>query len=264
MTPQVAVVMAAFNAEKTILQAANSLLQGTHPCKIYIVDDCSRTPVRQTLGEYDPDQIEIIELERNSGPAAARNAALKQIIQNCHQFVAIMDADDVSHPERLAKQVAYLLTHPEIALVGCWERMIEEHSGNVVSYVSLPCEPEAIRNSLYFNMCVPHPTWLLRTSVLKKVGLYSLSYPAAEDYEFLRRIVARFDVANLSEYLLDYRVSSGGMSMRHRTRQLFDRLRIQANHFNPLNWRAPVGMLRTLVLLILRIRQEPAKAAGLT
>jgi glycosyltransferase involved in cell wall biosynthesis len=256
--------MAAFNAERTILQAVNSLLQGTYPCKIYIVDDCGRVPVRQTLGSYDPDQIEIIELERNSGPAAARNAALKRIIQNNHQFVAVMDADDVSHPERLAKQVAYLSAHPEIALVGCWERMIEEHSGNVASYVSLPCEPEAIRNNLYFNMCIPHPTWLLRTSVLKAVGLYSLSYPAAEDYDLLRRIVARFDAANLPEYLLDYRISSGGISMRRRTRQLLDRLRIQAGHFNALNWRAPAGMLRTLTLLTLRIRKEPTRAVGLT
>jgi glycosyltransferase involved in cell wall biosynthesis len=258
----VAVVMAAYNAERTILQAVNSLLRGTFPCRIYIVDDCSQTPVADVLGTYDPEQIEIIRLARNLGPAAARNVALERILRNGHEFVAIMDADDVSHSHRLARQVAFLAAHPEIALVGCWERVIDEHTGNVVSHVALPCKPKAIRDCLFLKMCVSHPTWLMRTQVLSAVGLYSTTFRAAEDYELLRRIMTRFDVANVPEYLLDYRLSSGGISLRHRSRQLLDRMRIQARYFAPLNWRAWAGVLRTLALLVLRAKRRVPDSIG--
>src|SRR5436190_24039994 len=97
MPHQVAVLMAAFNAEKTIAQAVNSLLHGSHPCKIYVVDDCSRTPVSDVIKLANSVPVEIIRLNHNSGPAAARNAGLARILANDHEFVAIMDADDVSH-----------------------------------------------------------------------------------------------------------------------------------------------------------------------
>jgi glycosyltransferase involved in cell wall biosynthesis len=256
MAARVAVLMAAYNAEQTLAQAVNSLLRGTYPCCIYIVDDASRTPVIETLGDYDRERIKLIRLDRNVGPAAARNKGLKHILRAGHEFVAIMDADDVSHPERLEKQVAFLSANPGIALVGCWERFIEEFSGDVVSYVDAPCDPRSIRNALFSNLCISHPTWLVRSEVFARVGGYVSSNYAAEDYELLRRIVARYDVACLPEYLLDYRLSSGGITLSNRTRQLVDRLWVQLGYFQPLRWRAWTGILRTFALLVLRIKRK--------
>ncbi len=247
--------MAAYNAESTIAQAVTSLLDGTQPCKIYIVDDCSRVPVADVIAAPDPDRVEIIRLERNAGPAGARNAGLARILANGHAFVAIMDADDVSHPERLAKQAAYLAAHPDVAAVGCWERVIDENS-DFVSYAAMPCDPATIRNLLFVKMCISHPALMVRASVFKTVGLYRQSYYAAEDYELVRRIAARYDVANLPEYLIEYRLSSGGMSARHRTRQLLDRLRIQVAYFDPFKWQAWYGVARTLVQLVLPLRRK--------
>lgn len=253
---RVAVVMAAHNAERTIVQAVNSLLGGTFPCKVYVVDDASRIPVKQIPALSGRAGIEIIRLDRNVGPAAARNVALARILASGHEYVAVMDADDISHPARLEKQIAFLDANPSIALVGCWERIIEEYSGSVMSYFSLPCEHDEIRDHLYSKMGVPHPTWLMRARILSEVGHYSTTYRAAEDYELLRRIVARFKVANIPEFLLDYRLSSGGVSLSHRNRQLLDRLRIQLRYFAPLNWRAWAGVARTLALLALRTKRK--------
>jgi glycosyltransferase involved in cell wall biosynthesis len=258
MLPRVAVLMAAYNAERTILQAVNSLLQGTYPCRIYVVDDCSRIPVSQVLDACDPDRIEIIRLERNVGPSAARNEGLGRILHNGHEFIVIMDADDVSHPDRLAKQVAFLAANPGTALVGCWERIIDEQ-GNVVSYVASPCDRQAIRNFLFFNLAINHPTWMVRADVFREVGGYLRSYFAAEDYEMLRRIARRFELGNVPEFLLDYRLSSGGISLRHRTRQLIDRLRVQLKYFEMLEWRAWAGVARTLTLLVLRVKRKRPK-----
>lgn len=247
--------MAAYNAEKTIQQAVDSLLKGTHPCKIYIVDDCSRVPVAQVIAPHDPERIEIIRLEKNGGPGNARNAGLARILENNHEFVAIMDADDLSYPERIAKQVAYLAANPGIAVVGGWERVIDENDA-FISYVALPCDPQTIRNNLFVKMFVSHPTWMVRADVLRELGGYSLSYYAAEDYELLRRICVHHAVANIPEYLIDYRISSGGMTAQNRKRQLFDRLRIQVKYFELFNHHAWVGVVRTLLLLLVPIKRR--------
>ena len=260
--------MAAYNAEKTIAQAINSLLHGNHPCKIYIVDDASRVPVSDVIRAQDASRVEIIRLDRNAGPAGARNAGLARILANGHEFVAIMDADDVSHPDRLLKQVAFLQRNPNIATCGCWERVIDEAS-QFVSFASMPCDPAEIRNRLFIKMCVSHPALMARAAVFKEVGLYRQTYHAAEDYELVRRIAARHDVANVPEYLLDYRISLGGMSARHRPRQLFDRLRIQLEYFDPLKWQAWYGVARTAVQIVLPVKRrlpdtlDPARAKAL-
>jgi hypothetical protein len=92
---------------------------------------------------------------------------------------------------------------------------------------------------------------MVRTQALRASGLYSSAYPAAEDYELLRRMSARFKFANLPEFLLDYTISMSGVSMSKRRRQLTDRLRIQAKYFDPWRWNAWVGMLRTVALFAL-------------
>lgn len=255
MPHSVAVLMAAYNAEKTLLQAVSSLTAGTHPCKIYIVDDCSRVPVSDVVGAHDPSQIEIIRLPKNGGPGNARNAGLKHILENDHEFVAIMDADDISYPDRIQKQVAFLAAHPDIALIGGWERVVDE-KGEFISYVALPCDPQEIRNNLFVKMFISHPTWMVRASVLREVGGYSRKYYAAEDYELLRRIAARYDVANIPEYLIDYRISSGGMTAKNRKRQLFDRLCIQLKYFELFNRHAWVGVARTLALMAIPVKRK--------
>jgi GT2 family glycosyltransferase len=268
MPHQVAVLMAAFNAEKTIAQAVNSLLHGTHPCKIYIVDDCSRIPVTDLIKPAPSVPLEILRLDRNAGPAGARNAGLARILANGHDYVAIMDADDVSHPERLERQIAFMSQHPEVGACGCWERVVDEN-GEFVSYASMPTDPRQIRDLLYVKMCVSHPSLLARTDVFRKLGLYRQTYRAAEDYELIRRIAAHYDVANVPEYLIDYRISTSGMTARHRPRQLIDRLRIQLTYFDPFKWQAWYGVLRTAMQIVLPIRRklpdtlDPARAREL-
>jgi len=255
MTDTVAVLMAAYNAEKTLGESVASVLRSTYPFRLYIVDDCSRVPVTDVIGGYDYERIEIIRLPHNAGPAGARNAGLRRIIEDGNRLVAIMDADDICHPDRLVKQAAYLAAHSDVAAVGTWERAIDERS-EFICNVAVPCDPAEIRDLLYIKMCVSHPTLMVRTDVFRKLGLYSEAYRAGEDYELVRRIAKYCDIANLPEYLLDYRISPGGMSLANRKRQLFDRLRVQIAYFNPLKWQAWLGVARTLALLIV-----PAKRA---
>jgi len=249
--------MTAYNAEPTIRRALDSLARSGEPFDLLIVDDCSRRPLAEFLGAeflgpefLGPvgDGVEIIRPEKNLGVAGAKNFGLKRLLAKPYKYVAMMDADDISHPERLAKQAAFLEAHPDVALVGAWARFFDENTHEVVYHFRPPCASGDIREALFLNSCIMHPTWMMRTQALRDCGLYSTAYPAAEDYELLRRLSKRFDLANLPEFLLEYSISMSGVSMKNRRRQLLDRLRIQAKYFDPWHAKAWLGVARTLAM----------------
>lgn len=249
MSAEVAVLMAAYNADSTIRAAVDSILASTVPCDLFVVDDGSRVPLTERLGPLRG--VEIIRLERNHGLAAALNIGLQRILPLNYKYVARMDADDISYPHRFAAQIAFLEKYPGVGLVGSGVRFIDETTGATVVHYVPPTDPAEICNALCFNNCFMHPSWLVRGDVLARVGPYSLDYPAAEDYEFLRRISPHVALANMADFLVDRRISSGGITVSKRRRQLIDRLKIQLKYRNLLEWRCWAGMAQTLMLFLI-------------
>jgi glycosyltransferase involved in cell wall biosynthesis len=247
MLHELAVIMPAYNSDRTIGRAVESLMRNAEPFDLLIVDDCSRRPVAEVLGRLPPN-VEILRLDENSGVVAARNAGLRHLLAKNYAFIAVQDADDVSDPFRLAKQTAFLDSHPQVALVGSWARYVDEDTRQVVFPFCPPCDSASIRAALYLNNCIVHSSWMVRTQAFRSAGIYSEHYPLGEDYELLRRMAERFDLANLPEYLVDYTISMGGLSMRKRRGQLLDRLRIQLHYFDPARGAAWFGIARTLLL----------------
>ena len=246
----VAVVIAAYNAEATIAAAVESVLAGTKPCSVYIVDDHSTIPVEESLRRF-AGRVQITRLDRNVGPAAARNIAMTKVIDAGFKYVAIMDADDISFPTRVEKQFTFLEEHPEIGACGTWVREFDPKSQETLRIFARPSEPSAVLDAMFFNIGLAHPSAMIRCDVLKRVGLYSTKYPVAEDYELMRRIGAQFDLANIPQCLLHYRISPEGASQRRRRRQLYDRFLIQIKYFELGNWRAWAGVSKTLVSILI-------------
>jgi GT2 family glycosyltransferase len=244
--PRVAALMPAYNPRPEINEAVESLINSTYPCDIYIVDDGSKVPVAEVLPNFP--RTKVIRLEKNGGVARALNAGLKEILRQPYDFVARLDADDISRPDRIAKQVAFLDRHPDIAAVGGWARFTDENSGRTLFIERTPDKPELVQKALYQNTVVVHSSVMLRTDVLKQVGPYSLDYPVAEDYELFRRISQHHALANIPTVLVDRRLSWGGVSLMRRRRQLFDRLMIQLRYFRAAEPRAWAGLAKTLLL----------------
>ncbi len=254
---RVAVLMAAYNAERTIRQAVDSILANTFAADLFIVDDCSKVPVAVTLADLG-DRITVMRLPVNSGPSEARNQGLRRILAEGYEFVAIMDADDAAYPDRIALQVAHLDAHPDVGAVGGFIRMMEETSFEPVWVQQYPIDDDGIRRAMFFNFAMAHPTILFRSTVLAAAGDYDRAMRTAEDYDLLRRIQRSWRLANLPRVVLDYRLSLHGQSMGNRRRQLHDRLMVQLRGFEPLAWRAWVGVLWTLVLFLVPMRVKMA------
>ena len=252
MATELAVLMAAYNSEATIQKAVSSITGNTYPCDVFIVDDGSRVAVSEVLGNIP--RVEIIRLPQNQGLARALNAGLNHILQRGYKYIARADADDISYPDRFAKQVAFLESHPGVGAVGAWGRHFDETTGDTTLIKPTPTNSDAIKKRLFFNSSLVHASAVIRADVLRAVGPYSTDYPAAEDYELFRRISKRYELANLPEVLLDICESERGISLSKRRRQVYDRLRIQFKYFEPWQWRAWAGVTKTLLLFAVPVR----------
>lgn len=248
---RVAVLMPAYNPGNAINGAVESLVNNTYPCDIYVVDDGSEIPVAQILDDFP--RTEIIRLPENMGVVKARNVGLAAILKRPYEFVACLDSDDFSYPDRIARQVEFLDQHPEIAAVGSWARHVAEDDGRFLFIERTPESPGLVRQALNYNSAVNHTTFMVRADVLKEVGFYSERYPVAEDYELFRRIFQRFAIANIPVVLVDRRLSSKGLSLTRRRRQLWDRLRIQLRYFNAAEADSWLGALKTVALLFVPV-----------
>jgi glycosyltransferase involved in cell wall biosynthesis len=240
--------MPAYNADQSINRAVESLVQGTFPCDIYIVDDGSEVPVAEVLKPHP--RTSIIRLERNSGIPRARNTGLQTILSRGYEYVACLDADDICHPNRIASQVDFLDRNPAVAVVGTWGRSFDASSGKPFQIGRLPVTPEQVRRAMRFNSAVINTSAMLRASALRTVGLYSERYAIAEDYELYRRIGQRFQIANIPSILTTISISSKGVSRKRRHRQLANRLAIQLKYFEALEIGAWLGVAKTLALFL--------------
>lgn len=249
---RVAALMPAYNTGDSINRAVASLVNGTFPCDIYIVDDGSDIPVSRILDNFP--RTKIIRLDKNTGVVNARNVGLTAILAQPYDFVAFLDADDIAYPDRIARQVEFLDSHPEIAGVGTWVRHIAEKSGKPLFIERTPVTPATVRKGLNYNSAVINTTFMVRTNVLRLVGLYSDRYSVAEDYELFRRISQQFSLSNIPDVLADRQVLATGISLTNRRRQLLDRLRIQLRYLDVWEASSWLGMLKTLVLFLVPVR----------
>jgi len=125
--------------------------------------------------------------------------------------VAIMNADDISLPTRLEKQLVFLQRHPQVAVVGCQVQLLT--GGSAPSIVArLPVEPAAVRAFLPLASPVAHPAVMFRRQAVIDCGLYREQMMPAEDYDLWLRISEHHDIANLPEVLLQYRLHAGQVS----------------------------------------------------
>ena len=131
-------------------------------------------------------------------------------------FVARMDADDVAHPERLAKQLAYMNTHDNVVVLGSAYRLIDAED-EVHGQVYLPESDLAIRKALRFRNPICHPSVMFRRDPVVAVGGY-LGGKSAEDYDLWLRLSMNtsWKFANLPEPLLSYNISPTGDARRSR------------------------------------------------
>jgi len=209
-SPRVSVIMAAYNSADYVRDAVDSIVNQTFgDIELIIVNDGSTDRTGEILDRCAEADSRITVIHQpNRGLPASLNRAISQAHGT---YLARMDADDISLPERLEEQVEFMESHSEIGLCGTACRMFGDASG--VSWTTT--DPDEIRSRLLFWPCVVHPTVMMRRSLIAEYDLYyDPHFAQAEDYELWTRISEVTKIANLSEVHLLYRVTSGQKTAR--------------------------------------------------
>ncbi len=210
----ISVIMAVYNAEETLHEAMDSILQQTYEHIRFIVcDDASTDGSYAILEQYAQrdDRIVLIQNEKNSKLAFSLNHCLQYATGT---YVARMDADDISVPDRFEKQVAFLKSHPEYDLVGtAMQRFNEEGTADIV-YGPEPVDKNYMRKGTPFN----HATIMTYKRVYDQLKGYTVAERTsrAQDLDlWFRFFAAGFNGFNLKEVL--YLVREDGSAIRRRT-----------------------------------------------
>jgi glycosyltransferase involved in cell wall biosynthesis len=177
------------------------------------VDDASTDNTAAVLGSWirrDP-RIRMISNAENKGQTASLNVGLRA----CRgKWVARQDADDISAPERLAQQMAYLKTHPEVLLLGTQGLLIDE-SGHKVGLLDMPCDQAGIAwASLFLNPFLHTSVVFDLQLVLGVLGGYDESFRVAQDYDLWTRMLNANPTANLARRLVSYRRTDNSLSRK--------------------------------------------------
>jgi GT2 family glycosyltransferase len=203
-SPQVSVLMPVHNGEAYLSPAIDSILGQTfRDFEFIIVDDGSSDRSRDIIRDYARVDARIrpfycehrgITVVLNQGVTAARG-----------EFIARMDADDISLPERLAVQLRFLDENPSVVAVGCALDVIDP-DGDSISVMRWPIEHEEIDRRLLIGQGgLPHPAAMIRRQALLAVGGYREQYQVAQDKDLWLRLAEHGRLANLPTPLLRYR-----------------------------------------------------------
>lgn len=203
--------MATYNDAQYLQQAIDSILNQTYTnFEFIIIDDCSTDDTARILHEIRDDRVILLQNDKNMKLAYSLNRCL-DIAKG--DFVFRMDADDISLPNRIEKQISYFLSHPDVDILGCNASTF----GSFVSHMVYPETHEEIKTGLLFNNSLCHPAVAFRKSTLDY--RYDESFSASQDYELWTRLIWTKRFHNLQEELLKYRVHSKQTNKKNGNKQ---------------------------------------------
>lgn len=199
--PLVSVIMSMRNGASTVGAAVGSIVSQTlRDWELIVIDDGSSDKGAIIVEGFSDERIRVVRESSSAGLAARLNQA---VALSRAEFIARMDADDISFPERLSRQVAYLRDHPELDLLGCGA-VVFRSSGELVGEMPVGLRHQDVAARPFVGFPLPHPTWCGRTNWFRN-NPYNAQLRYAEDQDLLLRSFRHSRLGALDAVLLGYR-----------------------------------------------------------
>ena len=206
---RVSIILPVYNCQAYVYESIASILgQTMGDFELIVIDDCSTDSTSAILSSFRDERIVSLRNTCNLGLVESLNRGIQ--CSSC-ELLARMDADDVSYPERLRKQMLFLDHNPTVAVVGTAIENIDA-SGNAIDCYYYPSDPLVVSKKLLEGCPIAHPTVLMRRDAVLRAGGYRLKI-GAEDYDLWLRISEFALLANLREPLLKYRHHTGSLTL---------------------------------------------------
>lgn len=222
-TPAVSVLMSVYNGARYLKAAINSVLQQTFSdFEFLIIDDGSSDASPQILQAYAQQDSRIqVYLRSHRGIARSRNELL---LQAKADLIACMDADDIALPQRLAQQLEFLRSHPQVVCLGGAFDWID-HQGNWLGHCWTPQSNAELQQKLLGGISLlHHAAAMVRRSAMLQVGGYEETMTASVDLDLWLRLGEIGQLANLSETVLQYRLHRHSLTQTQQAQQTGDAL----------------------------------------
>jgi len=208
--PKVTVLMPVYNGERYLWEAIESILRQTWTdFEFLIINDGSMDKSREIILSFNDPRICLVDNPTNIGLTKSLNRGL-QLSKG--ELIARQDADDISYPTRLSREVGFLDTHPEVVLLGTSARAVDERGERKNIDLNMPTGLLSIRWCLMFQNAFIHSSVMFRRRIiLGELGGYDESFARAQDYDLWSRAARAFEVENLSDVLIDHRFAYGSI-----------------------------------------------------
>ena len=212
--PKISVLMSAHNAEKYIREAIESILNQTlRDLEFIIIDDNSGDSTLKIIKEYNDARIKIIENKTNLGLTKSLNLGLK-MAQG--EYIARIDADDVSTNTRLEEEFKFMNQFPDVAVIGSWAEIINEKSEKVF-VEQRECDVDIIKWTQILKNQIIHSSAFFRKNILSDIGSYNEKYQYAQDFEFWFRVSRKYKMINIPKLLVEQRVHQKSITQAPKT-----------------------------------------------
>ena len=244
--PLVSVVMPAYNAEKYISEAIESILGQTFEnFELIILDDASTDSTWEIIKKYSEKDGRITPVRNRQNLYIAGNRN-KGISLARGKYVVWQDADDISLPKRIEKLAELMEKNPEVGLCGSYLQSFSD--GKDLDVRKYATDDKTLRKNIFKYSPVAQPAAIVRKSCFDELGSFNLEYPPAEDLDFSFRVGAKHKFANIPEVLLRYREHPGSATQTRLRKQIQSTLKIRRKYAKGFGYKmAPLDYLAYLV-----------------
>lgn len=238
---EISVIMSVYNEKKEWLQMSiNSILNQSFKNFEFIIvlDNPDNIELKAVLEEFaaKDSRIKLLYNKKNMGLVYSLNSALN-VAKG--EYIARMDADDISELDRLEVQYNYFKQNPSVDFVSGFIRIIDESDNAIEIHKCTYCSEKDIKINQASSNFFPHPTWMFKKKILNKLDKYN-NVPLAEDYDFTcRALINNYNLCVIPRVLLNYRVRTTGISKSNSLKQTMIAETIRKSYFNSLLFKKP-------------------------
>lgn len=239
--PKITVLMPVYNSGVYLAEAVESILsQSFRDFEFLIIDDGSSDGSVENIKSFRDKRVKLLHNGEHLGVSATLN---KGLAMAGSEYVARMDADDLSEPDRLMAQLELMEESPEVGVCGSWVRMFTDGGrGHIIRY---PLDAETIRAYVLFNNPLAHPAVMMRRPLLQRYELrYDPECGAGQDYELWSRCLPHIAARNIGRTLLSWRVNQEGVTQKDNSGSNRTALAVQRRELARLGLEADEACLR--------------------
>lgn len=203
--------MSVYNDSAYLKKAIDSILDQTYPdFEFLITDDGSTDDSSKILDEYALKDARIkIFHQKNIGLTRTLN---RLIAQASGEYIARMDSDDISLPDRLMDEVKFLDDNPSVSLISCFAKIIDDR-GMEIGEHRPGVTHNQIKKLIFFSGQFCHGAVMFRKQAFLSVGGYDETFKYAQDLQLWLKFIASFEVSNLPKFLFLWRKTPGGIGV---------------------------------------------------